>query len=381
MKILCVDDDPNVLAAYQRNFRKRFSIETASGGVQALSLMAANGPYAVVVADMQMPGMNGVEFLRKARQAAPDTVRFMLTGNADQKTAVEAINNGQVFQFLNKPCAPDALAEALQTGLKQYQMIRAERDLLENTLNGSIKLLMEVLASAENSVFGRSQMLRNYMRQFAQSLNISQTWDLELAAMLSRIGCVTLPGEVLKKIQQHFTLTGPEKDLVTRIPEIGAKLISNIPRLEPVSKIVLYQNKNYDGSGFPFDGVAGDDIPAGARILKVLSDLVELEARGLAKFKALEQMQERAGAYDPRVLDTAFVCFDIYLQTSTSEKGAGRAVTFKELQVEHVLLSNVETNDGILILAAGTRITPLLLEKMRNFHELNSVKEPIRIEA
>ncbi|HEY0457209.1 MAG TPA: response regulator, partial [Verrucomicrobiae bacterium] len=224
MKILCVDDDPNVLAAYQRNFRKRFSIETASGGVQALSLMAANGPYAVVVADMQMPGMNGVEFLRKARQAAPDTVRFMLTGNADQKTAVEAINNGQVFQFLNKPCAPDALAEALQTGLKQYQMIRAERDLLENTLNGSIKLLMEVLASAENSVFGRSQMLRNYMRQFAQSLNISQTWDLELAAMLSRIGCVTLPGEVLKKIQQHFTLTGPEKDLVTRIPEIGAKL-------------------------------------------------------------------------------------------------------------------------------------------------------------
>src|SRR5438552_1794684 len=90
--------------------RPRFSIDTALGGEPALALIASQGRYAVIVTDMQMPGMDGVEFLMQARQKAPDTVRLMLTGNADQKTAVEAMNKGHVFQFLNKPCPPEMLA-------------------------------------------------------------------------------------------------------------------------------------------------------------------------------------------------------------------------------------------------------------------------------
>jgi len=138
VKILCVDDESNVLEAYQRNLRKRFTIDTALGGEPALALIASQGPYAVIVTDMQMPGMDGVEFLTRAQQKAPDTVRLMLTGNADQKTAVEAVNKGHVFQFLNKPCPPEMLAVALENGIKQYRLITAEREVLEYTLNGSI---------------------------------------------------------------------------------------------------------------------------------------------------------------------------------------------------------------------------------------------------
>src|SRR6266481_5372243 len=127
-KILCVDDEANVLEAYQRNLRKRFSIDTALGGEAALALIGSQGPYAVIVADMQMPGMNGVEFLTLAREKAPDTVRIMLTGNADQKTAVEAVNKGQIFQFLNKPCPPEMLGTALANGVRQYSLITAERE-------------------------------------------------------------------------------------------------------------------------------------------------------------------------------------------------------------------------------------------------------------
>ena len=86
-KILCVDDEPNILQAYQRSLRKDFQIDTADGGEQALALMASAGPYAVIVSDMRMPGMDGVQFLTSARALAPETVRIMLTGNADQKTA------------------------------------------------------------------------------------------------------------------------------------------------------------------------------------------------------------------------------------------------------------------------------------------------------
>ena len=115
-KILCVDDDPNILQAYQRALHKQFPIEAALGGEEALAAVAHRGPYAVVVADMRMPGLTGVEVLARIRQMAPDTVRMMLTGNADQQTALEAVNEGHIFRFMTKPCPPDAFAKALTAG-------------------------------------------------------------------------------------------------------------------------------------------------------------------------------------------------------------------------------------------------------------------------
>src|SRR6185369_15507325 len=156
-KILFVDDEPNVLEAYQRNLRKRYSIDTATGGELALGLMAKRGPYAVIVADMQMPGMDLVELLVQAQQQAPDSVRLMLTGNADQKTAVEAVNQGHVYQFLNKPCPPEMLALALVNAIRQHQLIMVQRELLEKTLNGSINMLTGILAATEPQSFGRGE--------------------------------------------------------------------------------------------------------------------------------------------------------------------------------------------------------------------------------
>lgn len=160
-KILCVDDDANVLTGMQRTLRKQFEIDTAVGALAALKMMERDCPYAVIVADQQMPGMNGVEFLNLMRQKYPDTVRVMLTGNADQKTAIEAVNRGHIYQFLNKPCPPDRLVEVLTGGVKQFRMVAAERELLENTLNGSVKVLMEILSLSDPVSFGRGQTIRD----------------------------------------------------------------------------------------------------------------------------------------------------------------------------------------------------------------------------
>ncbi len=381
MKILCVDDDPNILEACQRNFRKRFSIDTALGGKPALALMESNGPYAVIVADMQMPGMNGVEFLTQAQRKAPDTVRIMLTGNADQKTAVDAVNKGHVYQFLNKPCPPEMFGMALGNGVRQYQLITAERELLEKTLNGAINMLTNVLSSADPVSFGCGEVLRDYMRTFARALNISQTWDLESAAMLSPIGYVTIPPDVNQKVRWGQELSKTEKVMLTRVPEVGAKLLTNIPRLESVAKMVLYQNKNYDGSGFPVDSVVGDDIPLGSRILKVLSDLAQLERTAVSRAKALGIMQGRVGCYDPRVLDAAFVCFDVYLATATSAKASSRAVSLEELEPGMNLSADVRTNDDSLIVRAGTSVSQMILERLRNMDALGYLKTPIQVDA
>src|SRR5262249_38511740 len=128
-KILFVDDDIKLLAAVERNLRQHHRIITAPGGEAGLKILADDGPFAVLVADMQMPGMNGVQLLTQVQKLYPDTVRIMLTGNADQQTAIEAVNKGHIFQFLNKPCPIDMLKLALQAGIKQYRLITAERQL------------------------------------------------------------------------------------------------------------------------------------------------------------------------------------------------------------------------------------------------------------
>ena len=374
-KILCVDDDANVLAGYQRNWRRRFSIDTALSGKESLILLQRQGPYAVVVADMQMPEMNGIELLSKIRELSPQTVRIMLTGNADQQVAVDAVNKGHIFRFLNKPCPPDTLGLAMEAGLEQHRLITAEKELLEKTLSGSIKMLTEILSMVEPQIFGRAQMLRDYAKAVAVTLGVNPTWELEMAALLSQIAYVTIPATIMQKERTGGALTPAEKQMLARIPEIGNKLLLNIPRMESVARIVLYQNKFYDGSGFPHDSVSGDHIPLGARILRVLTDLIRQEIDAVPKGEIIEQMKRRVGAYDPKVINAVF---STLVQDAAVPK-SGQAILAKDMAPGQVLLSAVTTNDGVLIVPAGTEISEMLIEKLKNFASLSGIKEPIYV--
>lgn len=374
-KILCVDDEANVLAGFQRSLRKQFQLETAQGGEAALALLEKNGAFAVIVSDMRMPGLNGLQLLQRVKQRWPDTVRVMLTGNADQQTAMDAVNEGSIFRFLTKPCPPERLASTMTAALEQHRLITAERELLENTLSGSVRALTDILALLAPETFGRGQQLREQMRAVAEALKLPDVWGLELAAMLHGLGQVTLPAEVAARARIGAALSAAEETMVRRVPEAGSNLLMHIPRLEAVARMVLFQSKHFDGSGFPLDTPGGKEIPAGARLLKVLVDLAQLEKRGSSRREALAQMRERAGWYDPDLLDAVAAVL-----------GAGRpkptaSIAFKDLKPGQVLVSDVTTKEGLLILAAGNRITPSLLERLRNFAALSGVREPIYVEA
>jgi DNA-binding NtrC family response regulator len=155
-RILFVDDEANVLAAIKRQLHKQFALTTLQQPQSALKLIEESGPFAVIVSDMRMPEMDGIRFLVRAREIAPDSVRIMLTGNADQQTAIEAVNEGHIFRFLNKPCDTERLVNALNAGLEQHRLIRAEKDLLSETLNGSVRVLTDVLELANPTVYGRA---------------------------------------------------------------------------------------------------------------------------------------------------------------------------------------------------------------------------------
>ena len=380
-KILFVDDEPNVLSAFQRQLRKQFTVETALGPIEGLAALRNWQEFAVVVADMRMPEMNGVEFLAQVKAFAPDVVRMMLTGNADQTTAIDAINEGSIFRFLNKPCPPEKLTQALEAGLRQHQLITAERELLEHTFSACVKVLGEILAMAEPKSFGHNETLRNNIRTVANFMKVGQPWELEVAAMLAHIGYVTIPPEVMLKARIGHTLSGREQDLFRRIPAIGSNLLSQIPRLEEVSKTILYQNKRFDGGGFPEDAVAGIAIPLGARVLRVLFDLSELETRGISRKAALMELNRRPGWYDPEILKTLDACLAPESGESANGKKPPMTVSFSNLRVGHVLASDLKTMDGILIVGAGNEITPPLMQRLRNFSSLSGIKEPILVEA
>jgi len=376
-KILFVDDEANVLSALKRQFRKQYAVSTAASGAEGLQKIAKEGPYAVIVSDMQMPEMNGIQFLQVAQQMAPESVRLMLTGNADQQTAVDAVNKGCVFSFYTKPCAPEAMSQAIEKAVDQYHLITAERELLEGTLNGSVKLLMDMLSMMAPDVFGKTVAIQEMVGKLLDSLELEDTWNLKLAAMLSNIACVTLPPETLAKTWSDKTLSDQEKCMIIRLPETGKNLISNIPRLEKVSEIIFYQHKLFNGKGFPVDDCSGENIPQESRILKILHDLEDYKAQGLGVVPALKRMAADYGSYDPNILNEVVRVFSSDDNTVTSNTVIN--TTLNGLQPGHVLASNIENVEGKLLFAAGHKITGTIIERLLNYHQITKLKEPIQI--
>jgi response regulator RpfG family c-di-GMP phosphodiesterase len=355
-------------------------MQTASNAINALEALRDGRDFSVVVADMGMPGMNGVEFLAKAGQIAPDVVRVMLTGYLNQSTAVEAINQGCIFRFLNKPCSTEKLIETLDAAVAQHNLITAERDLLEHTLGGSLKVLSEILALADPKAFGQAESLRDAVRRFAAALNLTPAWHLEAAALLCQIGLVTVPPDLLLKSRQGQPLNPGEQEIFNQIPAVGSSLLVQIPRMEGVARIILYQNKNFDGGGFPEDNVAGQAIPQGARMLRILVDIARLESGGQTRAGALAQLRARSGIYDPRLLDALEHSSGPAASVSSDSAAAATTVAFADLRVGHVLRGNLETKDNMLLVTAGHKITPMLLHRLRNFSALYGIREPIYIE-
>lgn len=377
-KVLFVDDDENILRGYQRQLRKALDVETAMSGTQALELIRGGSQYAVVISDFMMPSMNGIELLREIRKLCPDTVRMILTGQADLEVCMKALNEGHIFRFLTKPCPPDTLANALLAGIGQYRLVRSEKELLEETLNGSVKVLTEILSMVYPDAFGQATRMRTLAQGIAKRLRVKDAWELELGAMLAGVGLVSLPPAIAQKMLDRKPLTEEEQAMADRVSEVSYDLIARIPRLRPVAEIALNQWKGYDGSGKPNNGLKGEDLPQGARVLRVLHDFLEAEARGEPTMAILNRMQNQGHVYDPNVVDA------LLDMAGMSELGGGGNLERMKVKVDHLregdlMEANVVMSDGKLLISAGTTIARAHLARLQNYAAMGTVVEPIEI--
>jgi response regulator RpfG family c-di-GMP phosphodiesterase len=372
-RVLFVDDDPNILKTFRASFRKKFELDLAEGADEALDKIKAGERYAVVVSDQKMPGMSGMDLLAEIQTLAPTTVRIMLTGHGDFTLAMDAVNRGQLYRFLLKPCPPDDLERAIRAALRQHRLVVAEKVLLNQTLKGTVELLTEIVSLVNPEAFGRSQRIKRHMGYLVEQMGLKNAWLYEMAAMLSQLGCILLPDKALAKLQAGRPLEGEELQLFAMHPTLGAELLKKIPRMEKIAQMIAYQEKNFDGTGVPLDAVREDAIPLGARMLKLVLDYdtaLMRTGKTSAAFAAIEEHSER---YDPELL--------YYLEGSLGKEAhyTLSEMTIDELWPGIILDEPVVDESGLVLCRKSMEVTSSMIAKLRAFARRGTIRQPFKV--
>lgn len=372
-RVLCVDDEPHVIDGLELHLRRRYHVLRATTGAAALDLLGREPGVAVILSDMRMPGMDGAAFLGRARLVAPDAVRLLLTGHADMDAAAQAVNEGQIFRFLTKPCPPAALLAAVAAAAHQSRLVTAERVLLEQTLHGSIKALTDVLALANPTVFGRAIRIRQLAAALAQAMGLVPQWPIEVAAMLCQLGCIALPQETVERMHLGESLTRDEEAMVARAPQVTEQLLEHIPRLEAVREIL----KAYPRSHPPLASNVAQDAHGlairGGQILRVAIDYDTWEARGEAPSRILDILRSHSGAYEATVLAALS-----QVRGVNDAKQEIRDLPVAALRVGMIIAEDVRFAHGTLLVGRGYEVTAGFVERAHNFRR-GTVVEPIRV--
>ncbi|MFP4540069.1 MAG: HD domain-containing phosphohydrolase [Opitutales bacterium] len=370
-RILWVDDDPNIIAATQRFLRRDYEVFAAFDAHEGLVAIEQQGPFAVIISDLKMPGVDGIEFLAQAHTVSPDSVRIMLTGFADQDVAIAAVNRGQIFRFLTKPSPAEDIRAAIAAGCRQYQLVMAERELLEQTLLGSIQVMTDLLALTNPLAFTHVRTVRQLALQAAATLELPDRWKLEAAVILSQIGFVTVPANTLEKHFRGRELEGAENAMIAAHPKITKDLLARIPRLEDVAEIIALHGTSRNSE----EVRARQPLALAAHILRSALDLHRLEARGMSRAEALRQLGHHDEIYAPEVLRALAA---VRLESGTAER---HYLFIDELKNGMTIDEDVTTSEGMLLVPRGLTVNHAIRQRLRNFRLQDEIAEKLWVKV
>jgi response regulator RpfG family c-di-GMP phosphodiesterase len=366
--ILCVDDEPRIVDSLAVHLRRDYQVFAANGGTSALQILKEKGAPAVIVSDMRMPGMDGATLLKHVRQLYPETTRILLTGEPGRDAAISAVNEGQIFRFLTKPCPPDQLRSAIEAGVIHHRLLIAEKVLLQETLIGCIKALVDILAITNPVAFGRSTRVKSLATELAASLGKTGFWQLEAAAMLSQIGYISLPIELVEKLYYGKRLTAEERILADGAPLVAQKLLGRIPRLEPVMEILAASRQS------KIDLPEGL-VKLGASVLRLVLEYDAQIVQGQSANVALSSIRAQAGRFDNKLLESLESL--VGLATGTPEV---KEVPVGKVTPGMVFMDDLYTHVGTLLVPKGFEVTETFLERARNFGP-GILQEKVRVLA
>jgi FixJ family two-component response regulator len=357
--VLCVDDDERLLSGLELQLGFDYEVRTAESGQAGLEILKSTPGCAVIISDMRMPNMNGARFLAEARKVSPDSTRMLLTGFSEVEAAIDAINHGGIFRFLTKPIEAEALKAAVADAFRQYELVRSERVLLEQTVRGAAAALTEALEIASPIVFSRARRLESGARHLATELNIDRVWEVALGGLLLRLGWISLPQEVVeKRLSRAGRTPDPETtEMLRAADEVSVRLIGRIPRLEGVAKIVA-------------DVASPSGRHDGPTAIAAVADLDDRIGSGMKLSAAIEELSK---TYSPPILDA------LARWPLLNEELAIKQVRIKELREGMVVEAHIYATNKQLLVRAGSELTDPLIQRLRNFYRSRGVVEPVTV--
>jgi response regulator RpfG family c-di-GMP phosphodiesterase len=435
--VLLVDDEGSILKSLQRLFRKEgIPVQTAGSGSEALDCLRHHpDSIALIISDQRMPEMSGAQFLEQAKTLAPDAGRFLLTGYSDMEAVVSAVNKGEIHRYLTKPWNDEELIAAARQAMEHFRLIRENRCLQQVTqdqnrrLNEMNRVLEERVAErtaevrAKNDALSRlnarleesfmdavrlvaslidalSPQLGQVMRRTAElarvlaedeGLDPEAVRQIETAALVHDVGLLGLPEPFRERTDVETGGVGGGKH--RNHPLVAEALLAPIEKLQPAAEIVRHHHECVDGSGYP-DGLKGDAIPFGARILAVAGDYcrgvygrmdAKTAANGVLQTRAQQAVLRGAGSrYDRRAVGALLKYIERgSVPTSISGGGLGipQWVEIGQLAEGMELTCDLRLKDGRLLLPRGARIKCSSIASLRRLfsHGLVDSKIPVRI--
>ena len=214
---------------------------------------------------------------------------------------------------------------------------------------------------------------KSKLAQIAEAMELENAWQFESAALLSQLGCVSLPADLVRRQSAGEPLSGEELTEFSAHANVGADLLKTIPRMEDVAEYIRYQGKNFDGTGFPADNISGDKIPLGARLLKVVIDFDAYESSGLSADDALQRLQQSPAKYDPAIL--------VALEKAVVQASALKVetVAIHALTDAMVIAVDVLTSDNVLLIAKGQETTLSTRRHLQNYMANGKIGDSVRV--
>lgn len=375
--VLIVDDNRDFVDSLARLLRhdERFGdveISRAYSAEDALDAFREENKVAVLLSDIDMPGMSGIELIETVRKVSPLTVRILISGTGGYDEVVRAVNNGGIFHYLRKPCELDGICEVLRQGLTQYKVTSTEQELLDTTLKNVVRLLIDMLTFIAPEAHQRAMRVREIVARLCRRLKVKPNWNYDVAALLAQFSTVNVPEGLMERFlaEEHFSVK--EREAIMRNARTVYDMLRRIPRLEYVAASVLYQHKHYDGKGYPHDEVSGKKIVFGGRLLKVAYDFDLSRQADRDDKQSFQLMFSRSGVYDPEIL-AALEAEVLGLPPGMSI----RRLAITQLQEGMVTVFDILNTNGVRLLPAHTRLNAEVLQRLVTISENHSIVEPV----
>ncbi len=349
--ILIVDDTPENIDVLVAVLGETYAIKAATNGERALKIATSKHRPDLILLDIMMPEMDGYEVCRRLKgnrltQEIPVIFVTAMSGNEDEAKGFEM----GAIDYITKPVSPPIVQARVRNILELQASKQSVKVALDQTLTGSVELMADLLSMTNPTAFGHSRELRRQMRSLCERMGHKPTWAFDVAAMLSQIGCLSLPEELLERIYRGETVSEEEQSLYDNHPEMAKRLLERIPNLRTSAHIIGLLHKDLNDPEV-IEGVP-KHIKLGASILQNACDMLELEQRR-------KYTPPPGAAAAPAGTQAA----------RPSEPPLMQELLVDEIRIGMRIEDNILTIKGTPLVKPGTEVTRAIHERLRAFSE------------